>query len=148
MNVFKKLNVGGQILALTALSVLGLVVSVMVAELSAPSADHPMVPGWWVPPAVLSFAGLIRVGYSAVAGYRTGRRVGAPGWLSPACLVLPAKQRVDWLLLVAGVLHAEHDQAGRRRQMMGFLAALPATVAIGWKLWLYTRSHPSPGSGS
>jgi hypothetical protein len=128
--------------------VLGLVVLVTVAELSAPSTDHPMVPGWWVPPVVLLFAGVVRVGCSAVAGYRTGRRVGAPGWLSPACLVLPAEQRIDWLLLVAGVLHAERGKAGRRCQVKGFLAALPDTVAIGWKLWIRSRSRPSPGSGS
>ena len=128
--------------------VLGLVVLVMLAELSAPSADHPMVPGWWLPPVVLLFAGVIRVGCSAVAGYRAGRGVGAPGWLSPACLVLPPEQRIDWLLLVAGVLHAEHDQTGRRRQVKGFLAAFPATMAISWKLWLYSRIHSSPGSAS
>jgi hypothetical protein len=125
-------------------SVLGLVVVVMVAELAAPSAVHPMTPGWWVPPVVLLFAGTARVGYSAVAG----RRVGAPGWLSPACLVLPAEQRIDWLMLVAAVLHAESDRAGRRRQVVGFLAALPVTVLIGWRLWLHTRRRPTPGSGS
>jgi hypothetical protein len=129
-------------------AVFGLVVWVVVAELSAPSAAHPMVPGWWVPPVALSFAGVLRVGYSAVAGYRTGRQVGAPGWLSPACVLLPPNQRVDWLLLAAGVLHAEHDQTGRRRQALGFVTALPATALISWTLWLHVRSRPSPGSES
>jgi hypothetical protein len=123
--------------------VLGLVVLVMAAELSAPSAEHPMVPGWWVPPVVLMFAGAIRVGYSVVAG----RRVGVPGWLSPVCLILPADQRIDWLRLVASVLHAESDRGGRRRQTVGFLAALPISVVIGWRLWLHSRRRSRQGSG-
>jgi DNA-binding transcriptional MocR family regulator len=84
------------------------------------------------------------VGSSAIVG----RRVGAPGWLSPVCLVLPPEQRIDWLMLVAAVLHAESDRAGRRRQVVGFLAALPVTVLIGWRLWLHSRRRPTRGSGS
>jgi hypothetical protein len=125
-------------------AVLGLVVLVMVAELSAPSAGHPMVPGWWVPPVVLLFAGTIRVGYCVAAG----RRVGVPGWLSPACLMLPPDHRTDWLLLVAGVLHAEQDRAGRRRQVTGFLAALPVTMVAGWTCWLQSRFRSTSGTGS
>jgi hypothetical protein len=124
--------------------VLGLVALVMATEVVAPSTVHPMTPGWWVPPVVLLLAGVIRAGYSAVVG----RRVGVPGWLSPACLVLPAEQRTDWLMLVAAVLHAEGDRAGRRRQVIGFLAALPATVLLGWWLWLHSHRRPRRGSGS
>jgi hypothetical protein len=124
--------------------VLGLIVLVIAAEVSAPSASHPMILGWWNPPVVLALAGVIGVGYCAVDGYR----VGAPGWLAPACLMLPPEQRTDWLLLVAGVLHAEPDPARRRHEVRGFLVSMPVTVAIGWKGWLHALMRPASGSGS
>lgn len=48
-------------------------------------------------------------------------------------LLLPAGERALWRAEIRTVLHACADDAEARRQVRGFLTALPATVLTSWR---------------
>jgi hypothetical protein len=109
--------------------VAALLVMVNLGEIAATTTAHPMTSGRWVPFAAGLVAGAVRV----VTAVTEGRRAGAPGWIAPAGLLLPAGEREQWWAVVASILHAEHGRR-RRRQAYSFLRALPATAVLSWRL--------------
>jgi hypothetical protein len=48
--------------------------------------------------------------------------------------LLPARERAAWRAEVRAVLHACRSDAEVRRQLLGFLAAVPATVVTSWRV--------------
>lgn len=49
-------------------------------------------------------------------------------------LLLPAAERASWRAEVRSVLHACASDAEARRQVFGFLAAVPATIVTSWRV--------------
>ncbi|WP_133906882.1 hypothetical protein [Actinophytocola oryzae] len=49
-------------------------------------------------------------------------------------VLLPRGERESWRSEVVAVLHACGDRAERRRQVRGFLAAVPSTVVTVWRV--------------
>jgi len=49
--------------------------------------------------------------------------------------LLPPGERDLWRAEVRSVLHACASSAEARRQLVGFLAAVPATVVASWRAW-------------
>lgn len=49
--------------------------------------------------------------------------------------LLPPGEREPWRAEVRTVLHACASSAEARRQVVGFLAAVPATVVASWRAW-------------
>lgn len=63
-----------------------------------------------------------------------GARRGGPTLLWGLAILLPPGDRADWRGEVRAVLHACGDDRETRRQVLGFLTAMPATVVTSWRV--------------
>jgi hypothetical protein len=106
-----------------------------------------LVVGLMVSTGALLAAPAVAVGYFASVWMWVAALVGAavvvrgarrclpdgPTLLWRLALLLPTAEREFWRAEVTAVLHACGSDAEARRQVIGFLTAVPATVVAGWR---------------
>jgi hypothetical protein len=120
---------------------------VVVPEL----ADPVVLRGWALLAALAAAAGMLRLAGWGARSVRPGPShddpVVAPrpgpgrSVLAGLAVVLPPTERRAWRAEVAAVLAYTGDRAERRRQVVGFALALPATAACCWRLRLARRAR-------
>jgi hypothetical protein len=92
-----------------------------------------------VPDEVVRYVGTLWMWTAAQVGaaiaLATARRwlPGGPAVLWHLALLLPRHERALWRAEIRAVLHACADESEARRQVRGFLAAVPATVLASWR---------------
>ncbi len=106
--------------------VVGMVVATGVL-LSAPDGAVRYVGTLWLFVAA-------HVGAAAVLGFARRWVLGGTALLWVLGGLLPRTEREFWRAEVRAVLHACGDDREVRRQVVGFLAAVPATVVTGWRV--------------
>jgi hypothetical protein len=105
--------------------VIGLVV-VTGALVSVPDRVVGYVGAVWMWAAAL-------VGAAALLGSARRCVPDGPTVLWCLALLLPAAERAPWRAEVRAVLHACASPAEARRQVVGFLTAVPVTVVTSWR---------------
>jgi hypothetical protein len=94
----------------------------------------------WAPDSAVRLLGSVwtwaaaLVGAAVVVGGARRCLPGGPAVLWHLALLLPAREREPWRAEVRAVLHACDSDAEVRRQVLGFLAAVPATVVTSWRV--------------
>jgi hypothetical protein len=93
-----------------------------------------------VPDEVVRYVGTLWMWTAAQVGaavaLATARRwlPSGPVVLWHLALLLPRTERTHWRAEIHAVLHACTDDAEARRQVRGYLAAVPATVLTSWRV--------------